>query len=138
MDKKNSKSRVPSGFSGKISTERAYDLLESNSDWQTGKVQFLMRKFSTKFVDAKSDLKRYFKLIQNKAKNFGIKSHLVLIDEKGIYEYVLYDKTIDPRAESLLNSKQIKTLMNIVLNNKNKIVDFGEGANRQFSLVKSK
>ena len=139
FDRRNSKRRVPQIYNGKIKIETAYDLLQSDLHWQNGKSQFLMRKFKNGLnKELLSNLQNYLTTIQTKSKNFGILSHIVLVDQQGIYEYILYDKSIDPRTEYLLFSNEIQTLMNIVLKNKNGKINSGEGANRQFSLVKPK
>ena len=135
FDKSNSRSRVPERFTGDVEVEDAYDLLQSNSDWQKGRVQYLMRKFKTGFSsEVERKLKKHFKSVKRNAKKLGIKSYLVLVDQLGIYEYILYDSSAEPRGESLLKSAMISTEMNILLKSKNEEVDFGEGVNRQFAL----
>lgn len=133
FEKSKSKSLVPEIYQDRVDVEKAYDLLGSNTNWQNGKVQFLVRKWKVDFNDeVKKEIKDYFKMIKSKAKNIGIKSHLVLISKIGMYEYILYDKSNHPIAMNRISLDHLDTFMNIVLKNNNLPIDFGEGVNRQF------
>lgn len=139
FDKSKSKSLVPQKYLGAIQQEKAFDILESDEDWQRGKVQFLIRKYRSGLSSkTKTDIKAYIELVKKNAADFGIQSHLILIGKNGIYEYILFDKNIAPHGDSLFTSEELKTVTNTILKNKNEFVTFGGGVNRQFSLTKSK
>lgn len=139
FDKATSKSLVPSIFDGEIQIEKAYDLLGSAANWQDGVVQFIVRKFKKSYSEAvRKDLKEYFLSIKNKALELSIASHLVLVDKRGIYEYVLYSKKINVSPRPILISDELIVETNIILENKNKEIGLGEGVNRQFTIPSAK
>lgn len=139
FQKDESKSRVPQAFTGNVEVETAYDLLESDTNWQKHDAVFQLYKFKDGFNSAaKKELKRFFEKIQSEASKRDLLSYLVLVDAKGVYLYYLKDARFTKKTDIALDPTLFESVVKVPLNTNNKAITWSEGNNRQFLLGPAK
>jgi hypothetical protein len=130
FDKTKSRSLVPEEYKQVVEFEKAYDLLLSDSDWQKDRAYFQQTVFNeASSPELKIKLRDYLDERQKHAKKNGILSHLVLITEKYMLEYILQAK--DSKAKMTSFQQNSKT---IELRGNNQPISFDQGVNRKFKV----
>ncbi|MBT3981740.1 MAG: hypothetical protein HOE90_10330 [Bacteriovoracaceae bacterium] len=130
FEKGKSKSLVPQKWSGNAQFEEAYDVLQSEANWQNGFTRFLIQIRADGISDSEY-LNSIEKLIRNKYENandLGIRSYLVLVSKSAVYEYILSD------SSASFETRQVGLVLHTSMpaRKDNLSIKYGEGVSRQF------
>lgn len=112
---KGSKSLTPEPYLGRLDNEKAYDIFQSNANWQQGEGIFVTSKID-------GDIRPYINLMKSEFSKRGLLSYLVLVHGQVLYEYQLWkDKASlqanwsqlrqQAAAHKLTYSAQLSTLL---------------------------
>lgn len=109
---KGSKSLQPEVYNGKLESEHAYDILQSNVDWRKGHGIFITSKIT-------GDITPYINSMRSEFSRKGLVSYLVLVQGNILYEYQLWTDLANLKlnwplmrkqaASSLVYSAQLST-----------------------------
>ncbi len=127
-----SKSTVPEPYMGSIQNEKAYDLLQSNLNWQRG---FVVWKISR--INSSAD--RYVRGVAQTFANRGLASYVVLAHGGLLYEYQLWKSAYEfSVAKSTIESLALGQLGHVTggvarqAYATESLIRYGEALNLQF------